>query len=192
MVSALPISVWVKELIDKHYAAQPLLLEVLLTHSCQVAARALKVCTERKDLLLDTQFVVDASLLHDVGIIFCQANSIHCHGTEPYMKHGLLGGALLRREGVDERYARVCERHTGAGLTQKDVEQQRLPLPKQDWMPETLEEKLICYADNFYSKSRLDHCKSPEQVLATLRHFGAEGAARFVEWHRLFEGAAAP
>ena len=53
-------------------------------------------------------------MLHDIGIIFTDAPALDCHGTEPYMRHGIIGADLLRSDGVDEYLARVAERHTGA------------------------------------------------------------------------------
>ena len=68
----------------------------------------------------------------------------------------------MRAEGYP-RHARVCERHTGTGITLAMIEERGLPLPHRDFMPETLEEQLICYADKFYSKTKLDKEKSVEK-----------------------------
>ena len=92
----------------------------------------------------------------------------------------------MRREGYP-RHARVCERHTGAGLSEKEIVGQHLPLPHQDFLPETLEEKLICYADKFYSKTHPEREKSYEQAEHSLAKFGKEGLDRFHSWHALFE-----
>ena len=92
----------------------------------------------------------------------------------------------LRQAGYP-RHARVCERHTGAGLTKAEIVAQHLPIPAQDFLPETLEERLICYADKFYSKSHLDRVKTPEQAERSLSKFGQEGVARFRQWRQLFE-----
>ncbi len=59
---------------------------------------------------------------------------------------------MLEAEGLP-RHALVCERHTGAGLTVDDIISQRLPLPLRDMTPQTLEERLICYADKFYPRA---------------------------------------
>ena len=64
---------------------------------------------------------------------------------------------------------------------------QNLPLPHQDFLPETLEEKLICYADKFYSKSNLKKVKTPEQAAKSLAKFGEDGLQRFLQWEKLFE-----
>lgn len=81
----------------------------------------------------------------------------------------------------------VCERHTGAGLTEKEIIEQNLPLPHRDFLPETLEEKLICYADKFYSKTHPDHEKSFEQAEKSIARFGNDGLQRFLAWKALFE-----
>ena len=94
---------------------------------------------------------------------------------------------MLRSEGLPERYARVCERHTGAGLTLEDILSQNLPLPHRDLQPETIEEKLICYADKFYSKTHLDHEKTIEQAEYSLAKFGGDTLARFRMMKELFE-----
>ncbi len=49
-----------------------------------------------------------------------------------------------KETGLDlEPIARICERHTGAGLTIDDIRRQALPLPLKDLLPETVEEKLV-------------------------------------------------
>lgn len=160
---------------------------ILVTHSESVARRALQIASRHPELNIDTDFVREAAMLHDVGIIRVDAPSIECHGTEPYIRHGVCGAELLRSEGIDERYARVCERHTGAGLTLDDIVSQNLPLPHHDLQPETIEEKLICYADKFYSKSYLSREKTIEQAEKSLAKFGGETLARFRAMKAIFE-----
>ena len=89
-------------LIDKYYADSPELRHVLLTHSRQVADRALRIVDAHpewvRDGLVDRQFIEEAAMLHDIGIIFCDAPKIHCVGPHKYIEHGYLGAELLRRE----------------------------------------------------------------------------------------------
>lgn len=124
-------------------------------------------------------------MLHDIGIFKCDAAGILCFGTEPYICHGRIGAELLRSEGFP-RHARVCERHTGAGITKAQIIAQNLPLPQQDFLPETMEEKVICYADKFFSKTHLDREKTIEQAEKSLSKFGEEGVLRFREWEKCF------
>ncbi len=175
-----------QKIIDKYYPRGTRLREVFMRHSQAVTRRALLICDRHLELALDRQFVEEAAMLHDIGICRCDAPSIGCTGTEPYLLHGRIGADMLRAEGLP-RHARVCERHTGAGLTAAQIEAQNLPLPHQDFLPETLEEQLVCYADKFYSKSHLDREKTLKQAEHSLARFGQEGVDRFKAWARMFE-----
>lgn len=143
-----------------------------MIHSRQVADRCLAIVAKHKELPVDVQFMEEAAMLHDIGIYRCDAPSIHCHGTEPYLRHGPIGGEILRAEGLP-RHARVAERHTGTGLP--------------GYEPETLEEQIICYADKFYSKSRLDRVLTVAETAQSLEKFGHEGVLKFLAWAESFE-----
>ena len=185
-------------IIDKYYSGQEELKALLLHHSRQVADKALELCAAHPEWQADTQFVEEAAMLHDIGIFRCNAPGIQCFGDAPYICHGHEGAELLRREGYP-RHARVCERHTGAGLTVAEIRQRALPLDvppcpagvsPQAWepfLPETLEEQLICYADKFFSKTRPEQEKTPEQTERSLMKFGEDGVRRFLRWKEMFE-----
>jgi uncharacterized protein len=81
----------------------------------------------------------------------------------------------------------VAERHTGTGLTLQQIERQQLPLPHEDFSPETLEEQIVCYADKFYSKSRMERVLTVAEAAQSLEKFGHEGVLKFLEWSRMFE-----
>ena len=172
-------------IIDKYYPEENELKHILLVHSRSVADKALMVAERHPELPLDCQFLEEAAMLHDIGIIRCDAPGIQCFGSEPYICHGRLGAEMLRKEGFP-RHARVCERHTGAGITREQIINQHLPLPEQDFLPETMEEKVICYADKFFSKTHLDKEKTVEQAERSLAKFGEEGVLRFREWEQIF------
>ncbi len=175
-----------ERILKKYAEGNPELYRILEGHSRAVADKALAIAARKPELGIDTEFVEEAAMLHDVGIVRCDAPSIACHGTHPYICHGILGGEILRDEGLP-RHARVAERHTGAGITAADIERQNLPLPKQDWLPESLEEKLICYADKFYSKSRDLRAEKPiEKIKAQMAAHGDDTLRRFLSLHAIF------
>lgn len=161
-----------QSIINKYYPENDELRQLLVKHSRQVADRCLQIAKKHKELPVDVQFLEEAAMLHDIGICRCDAPSIHCHGTEPYIRHGVLGGEMLRQEGF-ERHARVCERHTGTGLP--------------GYEPETLEEQIVCYADKFYSKSAPDHVRSVLETAQSLEKFGHEGVKKFLAWSERFD-----
>lgn len=174
-----------QRILDKYYPEDNNLRRLLLRHSRDVADMALEICNRHPELKMNRQFVEEGAMLHDIGIFKTDAPSIYCHGKDPYILHGYDGAELLRAEGFP-RHARVCERHTGAGIGLKEIEEQNLPLPHHDFLPETLEEKVICYADKFYSKSHPDRVKTLKEAEHSVAKHGEDGLARFLEMERMF------
>lgn len=173
--------------IDRFYAGNPELRSVLLKHSVQVKDKALQIA-ENCGMTLDLEIVVRGAMLHDIGIIKCHAPDIYCPGTLPYIAHGCAGGAMLRELGSEfERCARICERHTGSGLTAQEIISGKLPLDPVDLLPETPEEKLICLADKFFSKSGEMKEKPLGKIRKQMAKFGKDSAARFEALLELFK-----
>lgn len=174
-----------QQIIDKYYPAGTVRRDIFMKHSRQVADLALEIMRRRK-LPLRPADVEAAAMLHDIGIFLTHAPGIGCEGSERYITHGVLGAELLRREGAPEEWARVAERHTGAGITASDVEILDLPIPVADYMPESLLEKLVCYADKFYSKSGSMERKDFRTARASVARHGGDGLARFDAMAALF------
>ena len=176
-----------QKIIEKYYSKNSNIYFTLLIHSEQVRDKAIEIAIQKQNLVLDIEFIAEASMLHDIGIFKCNAHRIHCHGVHQYIEHGYLGAELLKEEGLP-RHALVCERHTGTGLSLEAILRNDLPLPQRDMQPISLEEKLICYADKFFSKTKLGEVHSLEKIRTTLVHFGQSSVKIFDEWHKLFEG----
>lgn len=175
-----------QSIIDKYYPCDNQLKKILMVHSRHVVDKALSIVDKHPELGADRAFVEEAAMLHDIGILRCDADGICCFGTEPYIKHGIIGAQMMRDEGY-EKHARVCERHTGAGITLHQIEERHLPLPHQNYLPETIEEKIVCYADKFFSKTKLDKEKSLESAIRSISRFGEDGVERFLKWTEIFE-----
>ena len=175
----------VLKIIEKYYQEQSDLYHVLVKHSRSVADKALGIARLHPEMNIDLAFIEEAAMLHDIGILFCHAPDIHCHGTYDYICHGYLGAKLLQYEKLP-RHALVCERHTGTGITIKTVIEKKLPLPHRDFVPVTLEEQIICFADKFFSKTNLDKEKPIDTIQKTLRKHGEEAVLRFNSWCKLF------
>ena len=162
---------------------------VLVLHSRQVADLAVVIAQRLIDnhVPVDIEFVEESAMLHDIGMCRTDAPGIHCHGTEPYILHGILGRQMLDSMGL-YRHGRVCERHTGAGITAEEIVAQHLPItPARDLLPETMEEKIVCYADKFFSKSHPDEpAKTLDRARQSLAKFGSDTLQRFDELVTLF------
>jgi len=171
----------VSEIINKYYPEDNKLKEILLVHSRFVANKTLSIAQKHPELNLDTTFIEEASMLHDIGIFLTNAPDIYCFGKEPYICHGYLGADLLRKEGLF-RHALVCERHTGAGLSLKTIIENQLPVPHREMLPVSMEEQVLCFADKFFSKTHLEKEKSVESARKSIMKHGEEGLLRFDTW----------
>lgn len=173
------------DVIHKYYPEDNELRRILLTHSRSVADKALDIARRHPELGLDQDFLYEGAMVHDIGIFLTDADGICCFGDKPYICHGYLGADLMRAEGFP-RHALVCERHTGAGLSLQQILAQHLPVPHREMVPVSLEEQVICFADKFYSKTRLTEEKSVAKARKSLEKYGAEGLQRFDRWCKLF------
>ena len=172
-------------IIDKFYPEENELKHILLDHSRSVSEKALEIAHRHPELQLDIPFLGEAAMLHDVGIFLTDASGIFCFGDKPYICHGYLGADLMRAEGYP-RHALVCERHTGAGLSLEEIIRRQLPVPHREMVPVSLEEQVICFADKFFSKTKLGKEKSVEKARKSLERYGEEGLQRFDRWCELF------
>jgi uncharacterized protein len=176
-------------LLNKYFAENRIAFEIVLEHSMMVTEKALVIARDVSDPAIDLRLVEEAALLHDIGVSRTNSPRIGCHGLSPYICHGILGREILESEGFLS-HALVCERHIGVGIGVKDIVQQQLPLPKRDMIPVTLEEKIVCFADLFYSKKPglLRSEKSPDDIRNGLRKHGIHKVAIFDAWFREFVG----
>ncbi|NOZ83151.1 MAG: TIGR00295 family protein [Euryarchaeota archaeon] len=120
---------------------------------------------------LNLELALAGALLHDIGRSVTHSPA-----------HGYEGAKLLRRLGVDERIARIAERHVGAGIAADEAP--ALGLPPRDFLPETREEKLVAYADNLImGTKRVNFERSLERFRSEL---GEEhpSISRFLALHR--------
>lgn len=173
----------VEQIMVRHFGDAAEACSIVLEHSRLVADKAVRIARNLSDPSLDVAFIEEAALLHDIGV--CRTNSpgIGCTGSAPYILHGIIGREILESEGLP-LHALVCERHIGVGLTIEDIKHQSLPLPSRDMVPISREEKLVCYADLFFSKKRdtLRKEKSPQEIREGLRKHGEHRVAIFEEW----------
>jgi uncharacterized protein len=176
-------------LLEKYYAPGSESHRILLQHSKQVAAKAVAIANR---LLLGNaavNFVREAALLHDIGILYTAVPQLDCQGVLPYLCHGIKGREILEAEGLP-LHALVCERHIGVGLRAEEILRQQLPLPARDMLPISLEEQIVTYADLFFSKNpiKLGLERSADKVRKSLARHGEGKVEVFDCWHGRFGG----
>ncbi len=175
------------EIIARYYEPSSKAFRILKEHGELVAQRALKAAMQVGHREPDLAFIESAAMLHDIGIFLTASPGLDCHGTEPYVRHGILGREILDALGMP-RHGLVCERHVGVGISAEDIRSFNLPLPQRDMRPVTLEEQIICFADKFFSKNGdgAPREKSVAEILESLRPYGVDKAERFMGWAEVF------
>lgn len=173
------------EIIEKYYDPKSKLYKILITHSIQVRDKALEIAQKHPELGADCQFIAEAAMFHDIGIFLTNAPDIECYGTHAYIEHGYLGADIIRKEGL-EKHALVCERHTGLGLSLERIVKQKLPIPQREMVPISIEEKIICYADKFFSKKRPKKELKVKKIVKKLNSYTPPQGRLFLEWHERF------
>jgi uncharacterized protein (TIGR00295 family) len=89
----------------------------------------------------DVELVEAGALLHDIG-------RSKTHG----VWHGIEGARIAQELKLPEQIVFIIERHLGAGIPKKEAI--KLGLPPKDYLPISLEEKIVAHADNL-----IDHLK---------------------------------
>jgi len=129
--------------------------EVLIRHGVTVSevSTIIALALKEKGHDIDLELVKSGGLLHDIGRV--KTHSVH---------HGYMGGKLLRDRGIDKRIAKIAERHVGGGISNEEAK--KLGLPDLGYMPESLEEKVVCFADKIVG---MDSVIPLEETLDKLR-----------------------
>jgi uncharacterized protein len=118
-------------------------------------AMEIRICARKKneDVKVDIDLVYIGGLLHDIG-------RSRTHG----ISHAVDGAKIAIENGLDEKLINIIERHIGAGIPEEEAA--TLGLPARDYMPLTLEEKIVAHADNLISGTRIG---SIDEQIAGLR-----------------------
>ena len=157
----------------KKYSPDKKSLDAVLAHSMAVQRIALRIA--RKVPKADIEFIRVATILHDIGRFKYKP------GNKDMIKHGIEGAKILLNKGIDKSFANVCERHLGCGINKKDIKEQKLPLPIKCYVPYSINEKIISYADSLVFGSREGTKK--EVVNRYRKELGERYAERFKKQH---------
>lgn len=138
----------------------------VIVHCCTVCTMA-EAFAERIDC--DRDLLRAGALLHDIG-----------RSVTHSIEHALIGYGIVRDLNLPEDVAEIVRRHTGAGLDPEDA--MDFGLPDGDYIPRTVEQKIVAHADNMVSDNRLvSHWYSVDR----LRNKGSDrGADRMEALHR--------
>ena len=115
----------------------------VINHCQAVAALAVELSKqlETKNCKVDLELVEIGALLHDLG-----RSKTHT------VDHAIVGAKIAESLALPQPVISIIKRHVGAGITAQEA--QWLGWPKDVYVPATLEEKIVSYADKLIDGSR--------------------------------------
>jgi len=111
--------------------------ESVIKHCIKVTKLAMAIAERirKNGIKVDLQAVEAGAMLHDVG-------RAKTHG----IMHIVEGEKIAKKYGLPEKIIKIIEHHGGAGIDENDAIE--LGLPKKDYSPHSIEEKIVAHADN--------------------------------------------
>jgi uncharacterized protein len=126
----------------------------VINHIEMVTKKALEIGRKLKEkgFDVDLELLEVGGYLHDIGR--CVTHDVD---------HAVESARIIKGLGFSEPVIGLVERHVGAGITAEEAE--RLDLPKKNYIPETLEEKILAYADKFLESELHFKTVNGEQIV---------------------------
>lgn len=115
----------------------------IIRHGITVSHLAVKITKkfQAKGVEVDLALIEIGSLLHDIG-----RSKIH------NVQHAFLGAQIIKSFNLPESLIKMVERHIGSGIPSEEAV--KLGLPNKDFIPQTLEEKIVSYSDKLIDGNR--------------------------------------
>ena len=135
----------------------------VIVHCCTVRTVAEEMM---KKIDCDRDLVAAGALLHDLG-----------RAKDHSVLHAMIGAGMAEEMGLPSELVEIIRRHTGAGLDQQDIIE--MNLPQGDYIPRTVEEKIVAHSDNMVSDNTVvNHMHSVEKLVMKGAKRGAEKIER--------------
>jgi len=148
--------------------------ENVISHILAVRKLALEIADSLK-IPVNKELVELGAIYHDIG-------RAKTHGIE----HAIVGAEMARKLRLDESIIKIIERHIGAGISADEAK--ALGLPQKDYIPETIEEKIVAYADNLIDTNKVI---SFQEALIRFKNILGDNhpaVKRFIKMHKEIEG----
>jgi len=149
-------------------------LELLRESGCSDSV--IRHCKAVRDVAVKIAKKADANVeLVEVGALLHDIGRSRTHG----IFHAMEGANIAKGLGLPQSIVYIIERHIGAGLSSDEAK--KLGLPSKEYVPQTLEEKIVCHADNLIDNCRRQHIEN--EVKRALQEGHKEYAGRLVKLH---------
>lgn len=132
-------------------------VELIWTHSkivFDIANTIANNLENNNNIYVNKDLLKQGCLLHDIGVYKCRFEDFNIgNKLLPYLHHGFTGAEIIKKEGFSTSIQRFALTHTGTGLTKEDILRENLPFEVKDYIPISIEEEILCFADKFHTKS---------------------------------------
>lgn len=116
--------------------------EKIINHT-KTVLKSLEILSKKTKKKFNLKLARIGAILHDIG----RSKS---HG----INHGYLGAEILCKLNMPEELVKIVERHVGAGITIEEAINN--DMPAKNFIPETYEEKIVCYADKLVNGDKIN------------------------------------
>jgi len=171
------------EALHKKYAPNEKVERLVFGH-CQIVTEIAEWCSDNIQEAVNIELLKTAALLHDIGTYVLYDENGTCVNKRLYPQHAILGAKIVADEGIDPEVVSLIETHILLGLSKEEIIEKPWPLPARDYIPTTIEGRLLCYADRFHSK--YPTFNSYEWLVESLRQGVPKQAKRFEAWAKEF------
>jgi len=134
-----------------------------------LAVEIAETCT-KKGFVVNVELVRIGALLHDIG-------RSKTHGVD----HGIVGAHIARELNLPDDLVSIIERHVGSGITESEAE--KLGWPVKSYIPESIEERIVAYADKLIEGSMRMPIEVVFERFRQDRHIPDASVERLKQWH---------
>lgn len=149
--------------------------EKVVEHCRVVADFAVEIAEacKKKGLKVDVDIVRIGAFLHDIG-----------RAKTHTVDHGIVGAQIARDLNLPGAVVSIIERHVGSGITEREAE--KLEWPVKSYVPESLEERIVSYADKLIEGSMRMPVEVAVERFRRDKHIPEASVERLKQWHEEF------
>ena len=147
----------------------------IVEHCRSVADFAVEIAgaCRKKGFDVDIDLVRIGALLHDIG-----------RAKTHRVDHGIVGAQIARELNLPDTVVSIIERHVGSGITENEAE--KLGWPMRSYVPESLEERIVAYADKLIEGSMRVPIEVAVERFRRDRHISEASVKRLRQWREEF------
>jgi uncharacterized protein len=173
----------IKDLHQKYKAGDfpDLYFDLIWTHSDIIRKIALRIADElekKRNIKVDRELIEIGSMVHDIGYYQCFDDELNVDCKVKPILHGFQGAEILKKENLPKSWQRFCLVHSATGFTKEDIEREHMPVQIDDYLPITIEEEIVTYADKFHTK--YPAFDSYDNLINRIGKFDPDRKVRFV------------